>query len=142
MNLCSRNELHRPAQAKRLWSRACVDEGAQWINAMRTERTNRRNRIAPAQGSSKRKSNAAPAIAPILDAVNHLLAGQHPVMLPRQGIDLLFDSGVVARCRTCGLSWTVKPTQFSSIAWWSCPSGCRPPDVTHRDAALHEQSDE
>jgi hypothetical protein len=114
-----------------------------WINGMRTERKNRRNRIASVQRSSKRKSNAssATAIGPILEAVNSVLRGQHYVALPRQGIDLLFDSGVVARCRTCELSWTVTPTQFSSIGWWSCPSGCRPSDATHRETALHGQAD-
>ena len=111
---------------------------------MRTERANRRNRIAPAERSSKRKSDATPAaaaIAPILEAVKSVLHGQHRVALPGQGIDLLFESGVVARCRTCDVSWTVKPTQFSSIGWWSCPSGCRPPDATHSEAPLHGQDD-
>jgi len=110
---------------------------------MRSERANRRNRIAPVKGSSKRKSDATPAaaIAPILEAVKSVLHGQHRVALPRQGIDLLFESGVVARCRTCDLSWTVKPTQFSSIGWWSCPSACRPPDATHREASLHGQDE-
>lgn len=104
---------------------------------MRAKRATRPNRIAPAQGSSNRKSNAPPEtpIAAILEAVNSLLGGQRCISLPHQGIDLLFDSGVVARCRVCELTWTVKPTQFSSIGWWSCPSGCRPPDATHREAA-------
>ena len=110
---------------------------------MRTDRKNRRNRIAGERRSSTRTSNAstATAIAPILEAVNSVLRGQHHVALPRQGIDLLLDSGVVARCRICELSWTVKPTQFSSIGWWSCPSGCRPPDATHREAAVLEPAE-
>lgn len=115
-----------------------------WINEMRTKRITRRTRIAPVPGSSKRKSSASPptAIAPILEAVKSLLRGQHRVAVPGQGIDLLFDCGVVARCRTCELSWHIKPTQFSSIGWWSCPSGCRLPDAAHREATMHGEAEE
>lgn len=64
-------------------------------------------------------------ITPILAAVKSLLRGRQDVPLPDQGIDLLFDDGVIARCRDCRLSWQVKRSQFSSPGWWSCPSGCR-----------------
>jgi len=64
-------------------------------------------------------------LAPILAAVKRLLRGRTDVQLPEQGIDLLFDAGVVARCRACQLAWEVKRSQFSSLGWWSCPSGCR-----------------
>jgi hypothetical protein len=65
-------------------------------------------------------------IAPILAAVKKLLRGRQDVSLPEQGIDLLFDAGVIARCRFCRLSWEVKRSQFASAGWWNCPSGCRP----------------
>jgi len=64
-------------------------------------------------------------ITPILAAVKTLLRGRQDVPLPDQGIDLLFDGGVIARCRDCRLSWEVKRSQFSAPGWWSCPSGCR-----------------
>jgi len=64
-------------------------------------------------------------ITPILAAVKTLLRGRNDVCLPDQGIDLLFDEGVIARCRFCRLSWEVKRSQFSAPGWWSCPSGCR-----------------
>ena len=100
---------------------------------MRAERTTRRTRLARIAVPSESNSNPAGTtpIAQILAAVESLLRGRQNVPLPRQGIDLLFDAGVVARCRACELSWPVKHTQFSSIAWWSCPSGCQPSDATH-----------
>lgn len=64
--------------------------------------------------------------APILTAVKTLLRGRKDVSLPDHGIDLLFDGGVLARCRACRVSWEVKRSQFSALGWWSCPSGCRP----------------
>ena len=66
-------------------------------------------------------------IAPILAGVKSLLRGQERVELPLQGIDLVFDCGVIARCRACRLTWQVKRSQFSSAGWWACPGGCRPP---------------
>jgi hypothetical protein len=74
------------------------------------------------------------SITPILTAVKTLLRGRKDVSLPEQGIDLLFDEGVIARCRVCRLSWEVKRAQFSSPGWWSCPSGCR------HQAALPEEA--
>lgn len=65
------------------------------------------------------------SITPILTAVKTLLRGRTDVLLPDQGIDLLFDDGVIARCRECRLSWEVKRSNFRSPGWWSCPSGCR-----------------
>jgi hypothetical protein len=75
-------------------------------------------------------------IAPILAAVKKLLRGRQDVALPEQGIDLLFDAGVVARCRLCRLSWEVKRSQFSCAGWWSCPSGCRP----RRESASNDKT--
>ena len=77
------------------------------------------------------------SITPILTAVKTLLRGRKDVSLPEQGIDLLFDEGVIARCRVCRLSWEVKRAQFASPGWWSCPSGCRhqsalPEEATQR----------
>jgi hypothetical protein len=66
-------------------------------------------------------------LAPILAGVKDLLRGQASVELPREGIDLLFEEGVVARCRVCELAWAVRNSQFSSPAWWACPRGCQPP---------------
>jgi hypothetical protein len=67
-------------------------------------------------------------LAPILAGVKTLLRGIEIVHLPDQGIDLLFDDGVVARCRACELSWTVRNAHFTSAGWWSCPKGCKPSD--------------
>jgi hypothetical protein len=110
---------------------------------MRAKRTTRRDRIARAQDSSGRNSSSPPGtpIEAILEAVDSLLRGQQRIALPRQGIDLMFDSEVVARCRTCNVSWTVKPSQFSSIGWWSCPGGCPRPDASHDDAASGGQAE-
>ena len=66
-------------------------------------------------------------LAAILAGVKALLRARHVVQLPDEGIDLLFDGGVVARCRTCQVSWEVKRTQYSALGWWACPSGCRRP---------------
>jgi hypothetical protein len=76
-------------------------------------------------------------IAPILVAVKRLLRGGQDISLPEQGIDLLFDAGVIARCRVCRLSWEVKRSQFSSPGWWSCPSGCRTRNASASKAATH-----
>jgi hypothetical protein len=64
----------------------------------------------------------------ILAAVKMLRRGGGIVAVPAAGIDLLLETGVVARCRGCGVSWRVSRTQYSSLGWWSCPSGCRPPN--------------
>ena len=66
-------------------------------------------------------------LAVILAGVKALLRARTSVSLPDQGIDLLFDAGVVARCRSCGVSWEVKRTQYSALGWWTCPSGCSRP---------------
>ena len=76
-------------------------------------------------------------IAPILAAVKKLLRGRQDISLPEQGIDLLFDAGVIARCRFCRLSWEVKRSQFSCAGWWRCPSGCRPRAESASDEATH-----
>jgi len=73
-------------------------------------------------------------LAPILAAVKTLLRGRKGISLPEQGIDLVFDAGVVARCRACRLCWEVKRSQFSTLGWWSCPSGCRPAALAKTDA--------
>jgi hypothetical protein len=66
-------------------------------------------------------------LAAILAGVKAVLRARGIVSLPDQGIDLLFDGGVVARCRTCRVAWEVKRTQYSAPGWWACPSGCRRP---------------
>ena len=81
------------------------------------------------------------SVTPILAAVKKLLRGRQDISLPEHGIDLLFDAGVIARCRICRLSWEVKRSQFSALGWWTCPSGCRArsasaaKDVTHTCSA-------
>ncbi len=73
---------------------------------------------------------AAPhSTAHIVSAVRTLLRGRQRIALPDEGIDLLFDGGVVARCQVCELSWHVRRTQYASRGWWSCPSGCKRPVV-------------
>jgi hypothetical protein len=66
-------------------------------------------------------------LAAILDGVKAVLRARTAVSLPDHGIDLLFDAGVVARCRNCQVSWEVKRTQYGALGWWACPSGCRRP---------------
>lgn len=90
---------------------------------MRTKAASRTPR--PRVSTTRRKTEGG-GVAPILGAVKTLLRNRHSVSLPDLAIDLLFDQGVVARCRECGLSWEVKRTQFSLPGWWTCPSGCSP----------------
>jgi len=79
-------------------------------------------------------------IAPILAAVKRLLRGRADIPLPEQGIDLLFDAGVVAKCRACQVCWEVKRSQFSSLGWWRCPSGCLPSAVPSKTDATQSCS--
>jgi len=62
----------------------------------------------------------------ILAAVRSLVGGRERIELVDDGIDLLFDDGVVARCRACDVAWRVSRGHFRHRAWWSCPGGCRP----------------
>ena len=64
-------------------------------------------------------------IVPILAAVRTVLRGRTSVTLPEHGLDVLFDGGIVARCRSCRVCWEVKRSQFKLPGWWACPSGCR-----------------
>ena len=74
-------------------------------------------------------------LKPILAAVKTLLRGCELVELPEHGIDLLFDDGVIARCRACSIAWPVKRSRFSSAEWWICPSGCAPPALDAKQQA-------
>ena len=64
----------------------------------------------------------------ILSALKTVLRGRETVAVPDCGIDVMFDSGVIARCRACRVAWTVRRSQFRLPGWWACPSGCRPPE--------------
>jgi hypothetical protein len=66
-----------------------------------------------------------PDLSTILAGVKAVLRGRETVTLPAAGLDLLFDDGVVAKCRVCSVRWRVSRSQYSTPGWWSCPSGCR-----------------
>ena len=94
----------------------------------------RRRRVAA--GAARRSGNGAGGRAgassalptkldTIREAVGRLLRGQERVSLPAHGLDLVFDAGVVARCRACDLSWSVSRKQFGILGWWTCPRGGR-----------------
>ena len=80
------------------------------------------------------------SIKPILAAVKTLLRGRKDILLPEHGIDLLFDDGVIARCRECRLSWEVKRSHFSAPGWWSCPNGCCARSAADSEGANHSCS--
>lgn len=83
-------------------------------------------RTPAARKRAQRPAPADASLRAILTAVRALLRSKHSVSLPAQGIDLMFDLGVVVRCRSCRVNWTVGRRQFPVAAWWSCPRGCRP----------------
>lgn len=85
---------------------------------------------AQSPAESARHEATPASIEPILAAVKTLLRGRGVVALPHRGIDLVFDCGVIAKCRTCHLSWEVSRRHFSSLAWWACPGGCPTPGTT------------
>jgi hypothetical protein len=72
------------------------------------------------------KRTAPGSVTHIIAAARGVLKARQGVSLPEEGIDLLFDGGVVARCRVCEVSWHVSRTQYAARGWWSCPSGCKP----------------
>ena len=99
---------------------------------MRTERGTRQAvcaTAAPGPAVEAPGSTPTPELQIILAGVKTLLRSRGSVTLVAAGLDLVFDAGVVARCRACGLSWRVSRNQFGSAGWWSCPSGCRFPRI-------------
>jgi hypothetical protein len=60
----------------------------------------------------------------ISSAVRAVLRGQPVEEIPAHGINVMFDGGVLAVCRTCHISWEVSRRHFTNLAWWSCPHGC------------------
>jgi len=63
----------------------------------------------------------------LLAAVRTVLRGKTKSELPAHGVDVVFDDGIVAVCRTCRISWGVSRPHLANLAWWSCPRGCEPP---------------
>lgn len=90
---------------------------------MAAQRATRRRRTN-LPGREGLSASLATSLQPIHTAVRTLLKGQHEVPVPLHGLDLLFDEGVIARCRRCRVSWEVKRVWFSSLSHWACPSGC------------------
>jgi hypothetical protein len=41
-----------------------------------------------------------------------------------QGVDLVFECGIVATCRRCRLTWRVDGIRDSRTDWWLCPARC------------------
>ncbi len=72
----------------------------------------------------QRETAGTDRMTAILAAVKSVLRTRHAAPVPEAGIDLMFDAGVVARCRACNVSWHVARTQYKSPHWWACPSGC------------------
>lgn len=82
------------------------------------------NAVPKRRQQSERATNSSQRV--LLDAVRTVLRGQNLSELPAHGINVVFDAGIVVICRTCHISWEVSRRQFSNLAWWSCPRGCRP----------------
>jgi hypothetical protein len=76
-------------------------------------------------GSTGPRVASDEALEQALSAVRTLLRTSRTVEVAALGIDMLFEAGVVARCRVCRVSWPVSRAHFRHLAWWSCPSGCR-----------------
>jgi hypothetical protein len=86
----------------------------------------------PRPAPTRKLAGVNGALDEVLSAVDAAVRGRQRVEVPAQGIDVAFDAGVVAICRTCDISWEVTRRQFSNLAWWSCPRGCRPAaDLQH-----------
>jgi hypothetical protein len=60
----------------------------------------------------------------LVSAANKTLRTRADTELVDEGIDLMFDAGIIARCRRCRLSWRVSRSRFKQIEWWSCPGNC------------------
>ena len=60
----------------------------------------------------------------VILAIRELLRSRDRVTVPSRGIDLVFDAGILAVCRECGVTWRVSRAHYRHRAWWSCPRGC------------------
>jgi hypothetical protein len=65
-------------------------------------------------------------LAQVISAAHRTLRTRTTTELATEGIDLMFDEGIVATCRCCRISWRVSRSRFRQIEWWSCPSNCKP----------------
>jgi hypothetical protein len=74
----------------------------------------------------------------IVEGLRELLRSRQRVTVPTRGIDLVFDAGILAMCRACGVMWRVSRAHYRQPAWWSCPRGCSP---ARRDARSPNPSD-
>jgi hypothetical protein len=72
----------------------------------------------------------------LLEAVRTVLRGKARSELPAHGVDVIFDDGIVAVCRSCRISWSVSRPHLGNLAWWSCPRGCEPPHGASRERLL------
>ncbi len=57
-------------------------------------------------------------------AIREVLRSRDRVTVPSRGIDMVFDAGILAVCRECGLTWRVSRAHYRHPAWWSCPRAC------------------
>lgn len=85
----------------------------------------------PSTPARKRKAATVPAsqvvaLEAVLAGVESAVRYGDTVELPARGIDVTFDSAVVATCRHCRVSWEVSARHFKNLAWWSCPQRCAP----------------
>jgi hypothetical protein len=83
-----------------------------------------RTHAASSGAATANATGPAASVDAILSALKALRRNGGHVAVPECGIDLLMDAGIVARCRACEVSWTVRPSQFRVPGWWACPSGC------------------
>jgi hypothetical protein len=60
----------------------------------------------------------------VILAIRELLRSRDRVTVPSRGIDLVFDAGILAVCRECGVTWRVSRAHYRHRTWWSCPRGC------------------
>jgi hypothetical protein len=81
---------------------------------------------APGQKSSRHASPVDDQLRDIVEGLRELLRSRHRVTVPTRGIDLVFDAGILAMCRACGVMWRVSRAHYRQAAWWSCPRGCSP----------------
>jgi len=62
----------------------------------------------------------------VVVALRDLLRSRDRVTVPSRGIDLVYDAGILAVCRECGVTWRVSRAHYRHRASWSCPRGCSP----------------
>jgi hypothetical protein len=70
----------------------------------------------------------------VVAAARKTLRTKADAELVNEGIDLMFDAGIVATCRRCRLSWRVSRSRFQQLEWWACPSSCNRYALSHGTA--------